>query len=40
MIKIGLDTNAFYENWLARGEAFKLLAEFIVKGKAHAYVLV
>jgi hypothetical protein len=38
MIKIGFDTNAFHENWLTRGEAFALIAEFIVKGKTRAYI--
>jgi hypothetical protein len=38
MLKIGLDTNVFQENWLALGEAFTLLADFIAKGEGRAYV--
>jgi hypothetical protein len=38
MITIGLDTNAFQDNWLARGEAFELLADFIAKSEGRAYV--
>jgi hypothetical protein len=38
MIKIGIDTNAFQGNWLAQGESFTLLADFIAKGYANAFV--
>jgi hypothetical protein len=38
MISICLDTNAFHNNWLARGEAFRLLADFIAKKEARIYV--
>ena len=32
MIKICLDANAFQDNWMASGEAFTFLAEFIKSG--------
>jgi len=38
MISICLDTNAFYNNWLARGEALRLLADFTAKKEACIYV--
>ena len=38
MVKIGLDTNAFQDNWFAQGEAFTLLSDFLSKGEGHAYV--
>lgn len=38
MITICLDTNAFQKNWFAQGEAFRLIADFISKDEARAYV--
>ena len=38
MIKILLDTNAFQDNWLAQGEAFTLIADFVAKHRARVYV--
>lgn len=38
MVIIGLDTNAFQNNWFAEGEAFKLLADFVAKKEARVYV--
>jgi hypothetical protein len=38
MIKIAFDTTSFQDNWLAQGEAFTLLEDFIAKGEAKGYV--
>jgi PIN domain len=38
MIKICLDTNTFQDNWIANGEAFTLLGEFIAKGVCETYI--
>ena len=38
MTSICLDTNAFHNNWLARGETLRLLADFAAKKEACIYV--
>jgi hypothetical protein len=38
MIKICFDTNAFQDNWVASGEAFMFLAEFIKSGLGEVFI--